>query len=85
MGDPAPGKIEADRAGWFVRDYFPDGVAPASKIELDGDGTGVGISFGSSSFTTGINMASATISGDDIVLSASGVIMAATSIAFEIS
>ena len=85
MGDPAPGKVEADRAGWFVRDYFPDGVAPASKIVLDGDGTGVGFEFGSSSFTTGINMASATIAGDDIVLSASGVIMAATSIGFEIA
>lgn len=54
MADPAPGKIEADRAGWFVRDYFPDGVCPASNILLDGDGTGTGIDFNASAFTTGI-------------------------------
>lgn len=82
---PAPGKLEADKAGWFVRDYFPDGVAPMSKILLDGAGTGTGFAFGSSSFTTGIDMASASISGDDIVLSATGAIMAATSIGFEIA
>lgn len=85
MGDPAPGKVEADRAGWIVRDHFPDGVAPVSKILFDGAGTGTGIGFGSSSMTAGIDMSSATISGDDIVLSATGVIMAATSVGIEIA
>jgi hypothetical protein len=85
MGDPAPGKAEVNMGGWIVRDHFPDGVAPASKILFDGAGTGTGIGFGASSFTTGIDMSSATISGDDIVLSASGVIMAATSLGFEIA
>lgn len=51
---PAPGKLEADKAGWFVRDYFPDGVAPVSKILFDGQGIGVGIDFANSAFTTGI-------------------------------
>ena len=85
MADPAPGKVEADRAGWFVRDYFPDGVCPVSTILLDAAGSGVGIDFAASSLTTGIDMSSATISGDDIVLSGSGVIMAATSIGLEIA
>ena len=85
MGDPAPGKLEADKAGWFVRDYFPEGVAPVSKILFDGTGTGTGIDFATSIFTTGIDMSSATISGDDIILSATGVISAETSITQEIN
>lgn len=79
-GVPAPGKLEGNMAGWFVRDHFPDGVAPVSKILFDGAGTGTGIAFADSLFTTGIDLASTTISGNDIVLSATGVIHAATSI-----
>ena len=85
MGSPAPGKAEVNMGGWFVRDHFPDGVAPVSKILFDGAGTGTGIDFAASSFTTGIDMSSATISGDDIVLSAAGVINAATSVGIEIA
>jgi len=57
-GSPAPGKAELDKAGWFVRDFFPDGVAPVSKILFDGAGTGIGIDFATSEFTTGIALGS---------------------------
>ncbi|MBE9570162.1 MAG: hypothetical protein IMF11_06030 [Proteobacteria bacterium] len=41
VGPPAPGKAELDKAGWFVRDFFPDGVATVSKIVFDEVGTGI--------------------------------------------
>lgn len=84
MGTPAPGKAELNMGGWLVRDHFPDGIAPVSKILFDSAGTGTGIAFADSTFTTGIDMASATINGDDIVLSATGVINAETSVGIEI-
>lgn len=80
MGDPAPGKAEVNMGGWIVRDHFPEGVAPVSKILFDGAGIGTGIGFAASLFTTGIDMSSAIISGEDIILSATGIIKAATSI-----
>ncbi|MBE9570781.1 MAG: hypothetical protein IMF11_09140 [Proteobacteria bacterium] len=75
MGDPAPGKVEADRAGWFVRDYFPSGVAPLSAILFDGDGTGTGIDFATSTFTTGIDIGVCATSAINIGASANGVVL----------
>ena len=74
MGDPAPGKIESDKAGWFVRDYFPDGVCPVSTILLDAAGSGVGIDFGASAFTDGILIDG--ICGDAIHISGANTVSA---------
>lgn len=60
MGDSAPGKAELNMGGWIARDHFPDGLATISKIAFDTEGSGVGIDFGSSSFTTGISLGTAT-------------------------
>ena len=73
MADPAPGKIEADRAGWFVRDYFPDGVCPVSSIAFDSEGGAIGIDLSSGAFTTsGIKIGEAAIGIDFSSVSVTG-------------
>ncbi|AJP62056.1 hypothetical protein [ANMV-1 virus] len=84
--DPAPGKVEADRAGWFVRDYFPDGVAPVSKILFDGAGSGTGIDFASTAFTTGIDISGTCVTGISMTnASAVGILVKAGPMGFDIT